>query len=60
MESEPNKETIQNLDYLYLVKCEYSRGQCNLMSFDTQSVNFYFEYFKRFKNVLPPGPTVYG
>ena len=45
---------------LYLVKCEYSRRQCNLMSFDTQSVTFYFEYFKRFKNALPPGPTVYG
>ena len=45
---------------LYLVDCRYSRGQCNLMSFDTVSVNFCFEYFKRFKNVLPPGPVVYG
>ena len=45
---------------LYLVDCRYSKGQCNLMSFDTQSVNFYFEYFKRFKNVLSPGPTIYG
>jgi len=45
---------------LYLVDCRYTRGQCSLMSFDTESINFYFEYFKRFKNVLPPGPTVYG
>lgn len=45
---------------LYLVDCRYSRGQCSPMSFDTESVNFYFEYFKRFKNQLPPGPTVYG
>jgi hypothetical protein len=45
---------------LYLVDCRYSKGQYNLMSFDTQSVNFYFEYFKRFKNALPTGPTVYG
>lgn len=45
---------------LYLVDCRYSKGQCNLMSFDTESINFYFEYFKRFKNALPPGPTVYG
>ena len=45
---------------LYLVDCRYSKGQCNLMSFDTQSVNFYFEYFKRFKNVLSLGPTIYG
>ena len=54
------KNIISDDTDLYLVKCEYSRGQCNLMSFDTQSINFYFEYFKRFKNVLPPGPTVYG
>ena len=45
---------------LYLVDCRYSKGQCNLMSFDKQSINFYFEYFKQFKNALPPGPTVYG
>lgn len=45
---------------LYLVDCRYSKGQCDLMSFDTESVNFYFEYFKRFKNQLPAGPTVYG
>lgn len=45
---------------LYLVDCRYSKGQCNLMSFETESVNFYFEYFKQFKNHLPPGPTVYG
>ena len=45
---------------LYLVDCRYSKGQCSPMSFDTESVNFYFEYFKRFKNQLPPGPTVYG
>lgn len=37
---------------LYLVDCRYSKGQYNLMSFDTQSVNFYFEYFKQFKNSL--------
>lgn len=43
---------------LYLVDCRYSKGQS--MSLDTQSVNFYFEYFKRFKNVLPAGPIVYG
>ena len=45
---------------LYLVDCRYTKSQCNLMSFDKQSINFYFEYFKRFKNALPPGPTVYG
>ena len=45
---------------LYLVDCRYTKSQCNLMSFDKQSINFYFEYFKRFKNTLPPGPTVYG
>lgn len=43
---------------LYLVDCRYSKGQS--MSLDTQSVNFYFEYFKRFKNVLPARPIVYG
>jgi len=45
---------------LYLVDCRYSKGQYSPMLFDTESVNFYFEYFKRFKNQLPPGPTVYG
>jgi hypothetical protein len=45
---------------LYLVDCRYSKGQCDLMSFATESVNFYFEYFKQFKNHLPAGPTVYG
>lgn len=45
---------------LYLVDCRYSKGHCSPMSFETESVNFYFEYFKRFKNQLPPGPTVYG
>ena len=44
---------------LYLVDCRYSKGQCNPMSFDAVSVNFYFEYFKQFKNHLPAGPTVY-
>lgn len=58
----PIKEFFKNIISddidLYLVDCRYSKGQS--MSLDTQSVNFYFEYFKRFKNVLPPGPTVYG
>lgn len=45
---------------LYLVDCRYSKGQCNPMSFDIESVNFYFEYFKQFKNSLRPGLTVYG
>ena len=58
------KEFFQNIISddvdLYLVDCRYSRGQCDLISFETEYVNFYFEYFKRFKNHLPPGPTVYG
>jgi hypothetical protein len=58
----PIKEFFKNIISddidLYLVDCRYSKGQS--MSLDTQSVNFYFEYFKRFKNVLPPGPIVYG
>ena len=45
---------------LYLVDCRYSKGQYSPISFDTESVNFYFEYFKRFKNQLPAGPTIYG
>lgn len=46
---------------LYLVDCRYNKGQCNLMMLDsTQSVNFYFEYFKQFKNQPQPEPTVYG
>ena len=54
------KNVISDDVDLYLVDCRYSRGQCDLMSFETEYVNFYFEYFKRFKNHLPPGPTVYG
>lgn len=58
------KEFFQNIISddvdLYLVDCRYSRGQCDLISFETEYVNFYFEYFKQFKNHLPPGPTVYG
>lgn len=50
----PIKEFFKNIISddidLYLVDCRYSKGQYNLMSFDTQSVNFYFEYFKQFKN----------
>ena len=53
------KNIISNDVDLYLVDCRYSKG-CDLRSFDTESVNFYFEYFKQFKNHLPAGPTVYG
>jgi hypothetical protein len=60
----PIKEFFKNIisddTDLYLVDCRYSKGQCNPMSFDAVSVNFYFEYFKQFKNHLPAGPTVYG
>lgn len=60
----PIKEFFKNIISddvdLYLVDCRYDKGQYNLMSLDKQSINFYFEYFKQFKNALPPGPTVYG
>lgn len=60
----PIKEFFKNIISddvdLYLVDCRYDKGQYNLMSLGKQSINFYFEYFKQFKNALPPGPTVYG
>lgn len=63
----PIKEFFKNIISddvdLYLVDCRYTkRDLCiqNAMEPDVISVNFYFEYFKQFKNQLQPEPTVYG
>lgn len=52
------KNIISDDIILYLVDCKYTKAQ--QMDFEKISINFYFEYFKRPKNILQPGPTVYG
>lgn len=52
------KNIISDDINLYLVDCKYSKAQ--QIDYQKISINFYFEYFKQFKNALPPGPTVYG
>lgn len=52
------KNIISDDIILYLVDCKYTKAQ--QMDFEKISINFYFEYFKRPKNVLQPGPIVYG
>lgn len=63
----PIKEFFKNIisddTDLYLVDCRYTKRDMfirSAMESDVISVNFYFEYFKQFKNQLQPEPTVYG
>jgi hypothetical protein len=52
------KNIISDDIILYLVDCKYTKAQ--QIDFEKISINFYFEYFKRPKNILQPGSTVYG
>ena len=52
------KNIISDDIILYLVDCKYTKAQ--QLDFEKISINFYFEYFKQPKNILQPGPTVYG
>lgn len=52
------KNIISDDIILYLVDCKYTKAQ--QIDFEKISINFYFEYYKQPKNILQPGPTVYG
>lgn len=52
------KNIISDDIILYLVDCKYTKAQ--QPDFQKISINFYFEYYKQPKNILQPGPTVYG
>lgn len=52
------KHIISDDINLYLVDCKYTKAQ--QIDFEKISINFYFEYYKQPKNILQPGPTVYG